>query len=83
MAKIDRAVRDGALPPVARTLFNRDGTLNLNFVDGPNFDEDVVRTSPDGESGPKLEWDLDQSGRIEPDESEITERELYDATLGL
>lgn len=29
--------------------------------------------------GTKLEWDLDQNGRIDPDECGNTERELYDA----
>jgi len=41
----------------------------------------VIRSSDDGTRGPKLRWDLDQNGRIDPDEREITERELYDATL--
>ena len=59
-----------------------DGTMNVNFIDGPNNDRDIVRTSPDGASGKKLKWDLDQDGRISADEREITERELYDATLG-
>jgi len=81
--KVERAVEDGRLPPVALELFRPDGTVNISFVDGPNGDEDVVRTGPGGESGPKLKWDLDADGTISADEREITERELYDATLGL
>lgn len=46
-------------------------------------DRDVVRTSPDGASGKKLVWDLDQNGKIDESERRITERELYDATLGI
>jgi hypothetical protein len=82
-AKVERAVEDGRLPPVALELFRPDGTVNISFVNGPNGDEDVVRTGPGGESGPKLKWDLDGDGTISADEREITERELYDATLGL
>ena len=73
----------GQLPPEAVQTMHPDGTMNVNFVDGPNNDRDIVRTSPDGASGKKLRWDLDQDGRISADEREITERELYDATLGL
>jgi hypothetical protein len=81
-AKVERLVETGALPPVAVRVLNADGTLNVNFIDGPNGDEDIVRSSADGASGEKLAWDLDQDGRISADEREITERELYDATLG-
>jgi hypothetical protein len=56
--------------------------MNINFIDGPNNDRDVVRSSADGTTGKKLAWDLDQDGRIERSERTITERELYDATLG-
>ena len=83
-AKVVRAVRDGRLPRVTLEMFDVvDGTVNPSFIDGPNFDEDVVRTRDGGARGPKLRWDLDQDGRLEPEEREITERELYDATLRL
>jgi hypothetical protein len=82
-AKVERAVEAGRLPRVALELFRPDDSVNISFVDGPNGDEDVVRTGAGGESGPKLEWDLDGDGKISADEREITERELYDATLGL
>lgn len=64
-------------------MLQPDGTIDISIVDGPNGDEDVVRTGPGGESGPKLKWDLDGDGTISADEREITERERYDATLGL
>ena len=80
--KVERLVRDGTLPPVALRLQDSNGTTNVDFIDGPNGDEDIVRTSDDGASGKKLQWDLDQDGTIEPSERTITERELYDATLG-
>jgi hypothetical protein len=82
-AKVERAVEAGRLPPVALELFRPDNTVNISFVDGPNGDEDVVREGSGGESGPKLRWDLDGDGEISADEREITERELYDATLAL
>ena len=82
-AKVERAVEQGQLPPVALDLFRADGSVNISFVDGPDGDEDVVRTGPGGESGPKLKWDLDGDGTISADEREITERELYDATIGI
>ena len=80
---VDRMVAEGKLPPVARNVLDLDGTLNVNFIDGPMGDRDVVRTSPDGASGKKLVWDLDQNGKIDESERTITERELYDATLGI
>jgi hypothetical protein len=82
-AKVEQAVESGRLPPVALELFRPDGSVNISFVDGPNGDDDVVRTGSGGESGPKLEWDLDGDGSISAAEREITERELYDATLEL
>jgi hypothetical protein len=81
-AQLEKLVSDGVVPPVATRLYNPNGTLNIDFIDGPNGDNDVVRTSEDGASGKKLAWDLDQDGKIEPAERTITERELYDATLG-
>jgi hypothetical protein len=81
-AKIDRLVHEGKLPPVARRLVNPNGTVTVNFIDGPNRDRDVVRSGPDGTTGSKLAWDLNGDGRIAKAERTITERELYDATLG-
>ena len=81
--KLERLVDEGKLPQVALRVLHPDGTLNVNFIDGPDNDRDVVRSSSDGTSGKKLVWDLDQDGKIEPAERTITERDLYDATLGL
>ena len=83
-AKVERAVDAGSLPSVALEMFEPNGMIDISIVDGPRGgDEDVVRTQDHGRSGPKLRWDLDEDGRIERDERTITERELYDATLGL
>ena len=71
-AHIERKVRDGALPPVARLLIAPDGAMNLDFIGGPT--DDVVRTSADGSRGKKLHWDLDQNGRIDRSERTITEQ---------
>lgn len=79
-AEIERKVREGELPPVARAVINPDGTTNIDFIDGPNGTEDVVRSGADGTSGRKLRWDLDQNGRIDRSERTITEIELYEAT---
>jgi hypothetical protein len=81
--KIERMIQAGKLPPVALRLVNLNGTTNVNFIDGPNNDRDIVRSSPDGTSGKKLVFDLNQDGKIEKAERNITERDLYDATLGL
>jgi hypothetical protein len=80
---VDKMVAEGKLPPVAKNVLNVNGTLNVNFIDGPMGDRDVVRTSSDGATGKKLVWDLDQNGKIDESERTITERELYDATLGI
>ena len=81
--KLERLVDEGKLPPVALRVLHPDGTLTVNFIAGPDNDRDVVRSSSDGTSGKKLVWDLDQDGEIEQAERTITERDLYDATLGL
>jgi hypothetical protein len=78
---VDRMIAEGKLPPIARNVRNLNGTLNVDFIDGPNGDNDVVRTR--GSRGKKLVWDLDQNGKIDESERTITERELYDATLGI
>jgi hypothetical protein len=74
-------VNAGQLPADALSTVDLDGTLNVNFVDGPLGDNDVVRidTNGDGVADKNLVWDLDHDGKPE---TEITERQLYDATLG-
>jgi hypothetical protein len=81
-AKVNRLISEGALPPVARNVLDLNGGLNVNFIDGPNGDNDVVRTEGHGTRGSKLVWDLNGNGKIDASERTITERELYDATLG-
>jgi hypothetical protein len=76
-ADVVKKVKSGALPPEALKVIRPNGTANANFIDGPNFDHDIVRTG----SGKKLAWDLNQDGRIEKSERTITERDLYEATL--
>jgi hypothetical protein len=75
-------VRNGKLPPIAKNLIAADGSMNLDFIDGPEYANDVVRTGPDGKTGKKLQWDLNQNGRINRSERTITEQELYAATAG-
>ena len=81
-AKVERLVDSDKLPQVALRVLHSDGTLNVNFIDGPSYDRDVVHAGPDGISGKKLAWDLDGDGKISKAERTITERDLYDATLG-
>jgi hypothetical protein len=81
-AKVESLVDSGKLPQVALRVLHSDGTLNVNFIDGPSYDRDVVHTGPDGISGKKLVWDLNHDGKISRSERTITERDLYDATLG-
>jgi hypothetical protein len=81
-AKLEGLVENGKLPQVALRVLHSDGTLNVNFIDGPSYDRDVVHTGSDGIAGKKLVWDLDHDGKIEKSERTITERDLYDATLG-
>src|SRR5918992_1927104 len=83
VGKVEWAVDAGILPPEALQHFALDGTVDTSFIGSRRSDEDVVRTRRYASQGPKLEWDLDQDGRISRDEHTITERELYDATLGL
>jgi hypothetical protein len=73
-------VRRGLLPPETLRMLQPDGTIEIDFVPGPGGDEDLVLHE---DSGRPLSWDLDGSGRITRDERRITERELYDATLGM
>jgi hypothetical protein len=81
MRIIEQQVRERELPPITPKMFGLDGRFDFEFIDGPKGDQDVIRRSADGARGAKLRWDLDQNGRIDPDERELTERELYDATL--
>jgi hypothetical protein len=78
--EIELMVRNGKLPPIAENLIAADGSMNLDFIDGPEYANDVVRTGPDGTTGKKLQWDLNQNGRIDRSERTITEQELYAAT---
>lgn len=80
--EIELMVRNGKLPPIARELVGADGSMNLDFIDGPAYANDVVRTGPGGKTGKKLKWDLNQNGRIDRSERTITEQELYAATAG-
>lgn len=77
-AHIEQLVRDGHLPPLARQLIRPDGSMNLDFINGPT--DDVVRTGAGGTTGRKLVWDLNRNGRIDRSERTITEQELYAAT---
>jgi hypothetical protein len=80
--EIELMVRNGKLPPIAKNLIAADGSMNLDFIDGPEYANDVVRTGPNGKTGKKLQWDLNQNGRIDRSERTITEQELYAATAG-
>ncbi len=81
MRLIEQQVRAGELPPITSKMFKLDGRFDFEFIDGPRGDKDVIRSSDDGTRGRKLRWDLNSNGRVDPAEREITERELYDATL--
>jgi hypothetical protein len=78
--EIELMVRNGKLPPIAKNLIAADGSMNLDFIDGPEYANDIVRTGPDGTTGKKLQWDLNQNGKIDRSERTITEQELYAAT---
>jgi hypothetical protein len=78
---IDKLVREGKLPPIARRIVNPDGTVNLDFIETKPGKNDVVRSGPDGTTGKKLVWDLNPNGKIDPSERTITENELYKATV--
>jgi len=45
-----------------------DGSLNVNFIDGPNYDHDIVRvdTDGDGKLDSNLQWDLNHDGEDDP-----------------
>jgi hypothetical protein len=78
---IDKLVREGKLPPIARRIINPDGTANVDFIETKPGKNDVVRSGPDGTTGKKLVWDLNQNGKIDASERTITENELYKATV--
>lgn len=75
----------GQLPPEAMEMVNLDGSPNIDFVDGPKGDDDVVWQDTDGDGTPDkpLKWDFDGDGRYSAEERDVTERELYDEGLGL
>jgi hypothetical protein len=73
-------VRRGLLPPETLKMLAPDGLIEIDIQPGPKGDEDVVL---DEHTGHPIQWDLDSSGTITRDERRITERELYDATLGM
>jgi hypothetical protein len=73
-AAVKREVRAGRLPEVALEMFDENG-IRANFA-GDEGDDDVLYVGDR-----KLRFDLDQSGRIEASEREITERELYTVVL--
>lgn len=70
----------GHLPPQTLDMIDSDGTVNVDVQPGPGGDEDVL---VDQSTGQPLSWDLDQDGQISAEEREVTEREAYDAGLGL
>ena len=73
------------LPPEALGMLRSNGEIDISFVDGPSGDQDLVPNDANQDGildGGNLSFDLDQDGRIDPSEETITERELYDATLG-
>jgi len=45
MDQLEKLVSDGVVPPVATRLYNPNGTLNVDFIDGPKGDNDVVRST--------------------------------------
>jgi hypothetical protein len=81
-AGVEQAIHAGKLPPVTLEMFQPDGSVNPNIVDGPEPNgQDVIRTRDHGRSGPPLKWDLDGDGKISAAERHITEEALYQAAL--
>ena len=67
------------------STINLDGSVNVDFVSGPNGDDDVIMVDTDGDNRPDkpLEWDFNEDGDTNDEgERRITERQLYDAGLG-
>ena len=78
-------VEVGDLPREAMSTINLDGSVNVDFVSGPNGDDDVIMVDTDGDNRPDkpLEWDFNEDGDTNDEgERRITERQLYDAGLG-
>jgi hypothetical protein len=73
-------VRRGLLPPETLKMLEPNGLIDIDIQPGPRGDEDVIL---DEDTGRPLQWDLDGSGNITRDERRITERELYESTLGM
>jgi hypothetical protein len=73
-------VRRGLLPPETLKMLQPSGLIEIDIQPGPRGDEDLVL---DEDTGRPLQWDLDRSGSITRDERRITERELYESTLGM
>jgi hypothetical protein len=73
-------VRRGLLPPETLKMLTPDGTIDIDIQPGPRGVEDVIL---DEDTGRPVRWDLDGSGKITRDERRITERELYESTLGM
>jgi hypothetical protein len=74
----------GQLPPEARDMLRPDGSIDISIVDGPNRYEDIIKvdTNGDGEPDTNLQFDLNHNEKIDAEEREITEMELYRAGLG-
>jgi hypothetical protein len=66
-------VAHGRLPEMALDHVGSDGLMDLDS--GTPGVDDVLRDA----NGDPLQWDLDGNDRIDPDEREITEQELYAA----
>ena len=64
----------GHLPPESLEQINPNGTLNVDFIESPrNDDNDIIMRGNE-----PLKFDLDRDGDLE---TNITERDLYDAGL--
>jgi len=78
------AVRLRRLPRVALEMFPVHGQHGADIVPRPGGDgdeRDVIRMGEDRETGRALSFDFDRDGRIEPEERNITERQLWSAAL--
>jgi hypothetical protein len=78
---IEAQIHLGQLPPEARDLIHTNGTNTVNFIDGPSYDHDIVKVDANHDGVPEnLKWDLNHDG---VPETEITERDLYDASFNI
>ena len=71
-------VHAGQLPHEALKMLSPDGGSTPAFTGGAGSN-DVAVTDGSGHARP---FDLNQDGRIEPNERVVTERELHDAAMG-